>query len=119
MLVRVLPAADSDIEELAEWADDLLVELAGVDEASVAPLTPDSAPEGSKGLGVLVGQLLAQVSTLAGLRAIVAAVQAWAARRHRTVEINIDGDVLEMSGVSSQQQEKIIDAWIARLATTV
>ena len=111
LLVRVLPEADSDTQELAEGTDDLLIELAEVDEASVALLTPDTAPEGAKGLGVLVGQLLAQVTTVSGLRAVVSAVQAWASRRNRTVEISIDGDVLKMAGVSTQQQEKIIDAW--------
>jgi hypothetical protein len=55
VLVRVLPAAGSDAEELTEWADDMPVELAGVDEASVTPLTPDSGSEGAKGLGVLAG----------------------------------------------------------------
>jgi hypothetical protein len=117
VLLRVLPEADSDSQELAEWADDLLVELAEVDEASVAPLSADTAPDGAKGLGVLAGQLLAQVTTISGLRAVVSAVRAWAARRQRTVEISIGGDVLKMSGVSSQQQEKIIDAWTVRHAT--
>jgi hypothetical protein len=51
---------------------------AGVDEASVAPLTP----ERWKGLGVLAGQLLVQVSTLSNrLRAIVSVVRAWTARQ--------------------------------------
>jgi hypothetical protein len=51
VLVRVLPAADRDAEERAEWADDVPVELAGVDEVSVTPLTPDSGPEGAEGAG--------------------------------------------------------------------
>ena len=65
---------------------------------------------------MLAGGLLAQFGTLDGLRAVVAAVRGWASRTGRTVEVSIDGDVLKVTGVTSQQQEKIIDAWLARHA---
>jgi hypothetical protein len=32
------------------------------------------------------------------------------------VEVNIGGDVLKVTGVTSQQQGEIIDAWLARHA---
>jgi hypothetical protein len=32
------------------------------------------------------------------------------------VEVSIDGDVLKLTGATSQQQEKIVDAWLARHA---
>ncbi len=56
LIVQVLPAADSDAEELADLAGGLHVELLGVDAASVAPLTAEAAPEGAKGFdGTLAG----------------------------------------------------------------
>jgi hypothetical protein len=118
MVLRVLPEVDSDTEELAEWADQLLTELTEVDETSVVPLTADTAPEGAKGLEFLAGQLVARFATVEGLRALIAAMRGWAARRDRSVEISIGGDILKMTGISSQQQEKIIDAWITRHAPT-
>jgi hypothetical protein len=45
MILQVLPAADSDEEELADLAGELHTELLGVDEVSVVPLIAEAAPE--------------------------------------------------------------------------
>jgi len=116
LIVQVLPVADSDAEELADLAGGLRAELLGVDAALAAPLTAEAAPEGAKGLGTVVGWLLVRFGTLDGLRAVVAAVRGWASRTGRTVEVSIDGDVIKVTGATSQQQEKLIDAWLARHA---
>ena len=116
LIVHVLPVADSDAEELADLAAELHAELLSVDGASIAPLTAETAPEGAKGLGDVIGWLVAQFGTLDGLRAVVAAVRGWSARTGRTVEVSIDGDVLKVTGVTSHQQGEIIDAWLARHA---
>ena len=55
LMLQVLPVADSDPEELADLAAELLAELLGVDGASVAPLPAEAAPEGAKGLGDVAG----------------------------------------------------------------
>ena len=114
LIVQVLPAADSDAEELADLAGGLHAELLDVDAASVAPFPAGAAPEGAKGLGDLAGWLLVQFGTLDGLRAVVASVRGWAARTGRTVEVSIGGDALKVTGVTSQQQGELIDAWLAR-----
>ena len=116
LILQVLPVADSDAEELADLAGGLCAELLATDAASVAPVTADAAPVGAKGLGTAAGWLVAQVGTLDGLRAAVAAVRGWARRTGRTVEVSIGGDVLKVTGVTSQQQGEIIDAWLARHA---
>ena len=114
LILQVLPAADSDAEELADLAAELYAELLSVDAASVAPLSAEAAPGGAKGLGDVAGWLVAQFGTLDGLRALVAAVRRFASRTGRTVEVSIDGDHLKVTGATSQQQEEIIDAWLAR-----
>ncbi len=116
LILQVLPVTDSDAEELADLADRLHAELLSIDAATVAPLTAEAAPEGSKGLGTLAGWLLVQFGTLDGLRAVVAAVRGWAGRTGRTVEVSIGGDVLKVTGVTPQQQGELIDAWLARHA---
>ena len=120
LIVQVLPVADSDAEELADLAGQLQAELLGVDAASVAPLPAEPVPEGAKGLdGTLAGWLLVQFGTPDGLRsvvAVVATVRGWASRTGRTVEVSIGGDVLRVTAATSQQQEKIIDTWLARHA---
>ncbi len=114
LILQVLPVADSDAEELADLAGGLHAELLGVDAAWVAPLTADAAPGGATGLGTLAGWLLVQFGNLDGLRAVLAAVRGWASRTGRTVEVSIGGDALKVTGATSQQQEMIIDAWLAR-----
>ena len=116
LILQVLPTADSDAEELADLAGRLHAELLGVDGASVAPVRAEAAPAGAKGLGDVAGWLVAQFGTLDGLRALVAAVRGFAGRTGRTVEVSIGGDVLKVTGVTSQRQGEIIDAWLARHA---
>ena len=114
LILQVLPMADSDAEELADLAAELHAELLSVDGTSVTPRPAEAAPRGAKGLGDVAGWLVAQFGTLDGLRALVSAVRGFAARTGRTVDVSIGGDVLKVTGVTSQQQEQIIDAWLAR-----
>lgn len=115
LVMQVVPVADSDTEELADLAGQLRAELLSVDAASVGPLPAGAVPEGAKGLdGTLAGWLLVQFGTPDGLRAVLAAVRGWTSRTGRTVEVSIDGDALKVTGATSQQQEKIIDAWLDR-----
>ena len=114
LVMQVIPMADSDAEELADLAGQLHAELLGVDDASVGSLPAGAVPEGAKGLGNVAGWLVAQFGTMDGLRALVTAVRGFALRTGRTVEVSIGGDSLTVTGATSQQQEKIIDAWLAR-----
>ena len=116
LILQVLPVADSDAEELADLGAELHAELLSADGASVAPLSAEATPEGAKGLGNVAGWLVAQFGTLDGLRAVLDAVRGFASRTSRTVEVSIGADVLKVTGVTSQQQEKLIDAWLARHA---
>jgi hypothetical protein len=117
LVVHVLPVADSDAEEVVDLTSQLQAELLSVDAASVAPRTAEAAPEGAKGAGTLASWLAVQFGTLDGLRAVVAAVRGFSSRTGRTVEVSIGGDVLKVTGVTSQQQGEIIDAWLARHAS--
>jgi len=114
LVMQVVPMADSDAEELADLAGQLHAELLGVDDASVGPLPARAVPEGAKGLGDVAGWLVAQFGTLDGLRALVAAVRGFALRTGRTVEVSIGRDSLKVTGATSQQQQQLIDAWLAR-----
>jgi hypothetical protein len=112
--MQVVPMADSDAEELADLAGQLHAELLGVDDASVGLLPAGPVPEGAKGLGDVAGWLVAQFGTLGELRALVAAVRGFASRTGRTVEVSIGGDPIKVTGATSQQQQQLIDAWLAR-----
>jgi hypothetical protein len=75
-------------------------------------------PESTKGVAGLAKALIVRFVSSDALRAVVSAVRNWAARTNRTVEVSVGGDVLKLTGVTSAQQEKIIDAWLARHAVS-
>jgi hypothetical protein len=114
LLLRVMAVPDSDVEELADLCERLRVELQELDLPSVAQLAEREAPEWAKGFGQLTNWLIVQFATLDGLRSALAAVRRFTARTGRTVEVSIDGDSLRLTAATAQQQEQVIDAWLAR-----
>ncbi|MCQ4045639.1 hypothetical protein ACFOSC_00170 [Streptantibioticus rubrisoli] len=90
-------------------------ELSEFDDASTDTETGE-APERSKGLGTATGALLARLASIDVLKPLLEAVRAWTTRTGRTVEVSIDGDLLKLTGASQEQQEHVIQAWLARHA---
>jgi hypothetical protein len=111
--VAVLPDSDEDTGEATDWASRLLVELSEFDDASI-DMEAGEAPGGSKGIGTAAGVLLTRLASIEVLRAMLEAVRAWVTRTGRTVEVSIDGDVLKLTGASRDQQDRVIQAWLAR-----
>ncbi len=116
LTLQVMPGPGGDLDELMEVTGRLREELLDLDVAAVDPVSEETAPERAKGLATLAGWLVVQFGTMSGLRAVVDAVRGWAARTNRVVEVSCGGEVLKVTGVTSAQQEKIIDAWLARNA---
>ena len=116
--VKALP--DADAEELAELAHRLRAELLDLDVDSVRPMTAGDAPEGTKGVellavGGLVVQFLLQPEVLTS---IVDSARSWLQRQSaRSVKLTLDGDSLEVTGVSSDEQDRLVELWVARHAT--
>jgi hypothetical protein len=110
---------DTDSEELAALVQRLRAELLDLDVDRVEPLTAGEAPEGAKGvellaLGVLVVQFVLQPGVLTS---IVDGVRSWLQRQSvRSVKLTLDGDSLEVTGVSSEEQDRLVELWIARNA---
>jgi hypothetical protein len=92
-----------------------LLELDVDDVVVQSAVPPDDAKAG--GAGAIVGLAVQLASSPAALKAVVSAVCSWLSRqRSRTVSISLDGDTLNVTGVSSAEQQSLIDAWIARHA---
>ena len=114
VLVQVRPTGDEETDELLDVTDGLREELLTLDVDAVRPVEARDAPDGAKGLAAIAGWLAVQLASAEGLRAAVDALKGWATQRRREVEVTIGGDTLKLSGVSADEQERIIDAWIAR-----
>ncbi|MGH3916402.1 MAG: effector-associated constant component EACC1 [Pseudonocardiaceae bacterium] len=115
LLVQVNPADDGDDEETAGLARRLRAELLDLDVDTVEPVPGGMAPEGAKGLSSLAGTLAVRWGA-AGLRAVLTTIRDWVSRNGRTVELTIDGDTLKVTRATSEQQEQIINTWLARHA---
>jgi hypothetical protein len=96
--------------ELAGW---LRAELLDLDVQGVDQLSGEAVPPGAKGMGAIAGWLAVKLGP-AALRAVLAKVADWVTRNDRVVEISYGDDKLKLGRATRQQQEKIIDGWLAR-----
>jgi hypothetical protein len=110
--------ADADeLERLALSLRRELLELDAVDSAEGATSGP--APEGARAIdALLVGTILVRLARKKEvLSAVVGVVRSWLGERgRRQVRIELDGDVLELTGASDEERERLVDAWIERHA---
>ena len=107
--------SDSDDEELTEATQRLRTVLLDLDVDSVEPLPETDVSECAKGVETLVGWLAVRFGK-EGLRTLVAGLVGWATRTGHNIEISYGGDVLKVSGVTSAQQERVINDFLARHA---
>jgi hypothetical protein len=120
LAVELLAAPDADAEERAQLAVRLRAELLDLDVDAVDQPRRGEAPGDAKGAGLLAaGELVVGlVATPVVLASIIDAVRSWLGRnRARSVKLTLDGDALEVSGVSSAEQDRLIDLWVSRHGT--
>jgi hypothetical protein len=112
-LLQVLPEAGSGPQALEKLRESLTRQLAEVDVESLDTVEQDEVPGDAKGLSVLAGWIAVQVS-LRNLGRLVQSVADWASRNNHAVEIRYGKDTIIVSGVTSAQQEKLVDEWLDR-----
>jgi hypothetical protein len=112
-VLQVCPARGDDAGELAELTRLLRGELLDLDVSAVERLPDEAVPPGAKGVAAIAGWLAVQLGPEA-LRAVLAKVADWVTRNNREVEVSYGGDKLKVVRATREQQEKIIDGWLAR-----
>jgi hypothetical protein len=116
LVLQVQVAQDEDEEELTALTRRLRAQLLDLDVVSVDPLAETAETGGAKGLGAVIGCLAVQPGTADCLRSVVTAIAGWASRTSHDVEVSYGEDVLKVSGVTSAQQQRIIDDFLSRHA---
>jgi hypothetical protein len=117
LAVEVSAGPSADSEELDQLVGQLRRELLELEVESVDRARGGPVPKGARAVDVLaLGTLLVSlVDPATVLPAVVAAVQAWlGGRGQRSVKLELDGDVLEVTGLSSRDQGRLIDGWLDR-----
>jgi hypothetical protein len=114
--VQVVAGPDDDAEEIAEATRQLRRELLELDVITVEVPSAGEPPPGSRAIDVAaLGALLVHLADPAMLSGVVAAVRSWlSGSSKRSIKMELDGDVLELKGVSSQEQRRLTDEWLAR-----
>ena len=116
-----LAESGADTERLDQVTRYLREELLELDVHAVTALPSGPPPPGSRALDVAtVGGLLVTLGQSAtALQTIVAAVQNWLRRGTpvpRAVRVEIDGDVLELSDATGEEQERLVALFVGRHA---
>jgi hypothetical protein len=108
--------ADAGAEEQDELTRALREELLELDVETVQRPAA-AAPEGARaGEVVALGTLLVTLGQGA-LGIVTSAIGRWVARRGgRSVTLELDGDRIELGGVSEEDQRRLIETFIARHA---
>ncbi len=114
-----LSESGADDERVDTLTRQLRTELLGLDVRDVRSVPAGTEPPpGSRGFDVAtVGQLAVAIVGTQGLAGLVSAVLGWLGRGHeapRTVRLEIEGDVLELSGASSQEQDRLVEMFLSR-----
>ncbi|MGK5678319.1 hypothetical protein [Actinoplanes sp. URMC 104] len=109
----------ADAERLDGLTRQLRAELGRLDVDDVRPLPAGPPPPGSRAfdveaVGALVVLLGQSSETLA---AVVGVVRGWLGRSpgaKRTVRLELDGDVLELSEATAADQQRLVDLFVSR-----
>ncbi|MFE6825026.1 hypothetical protein [Streptomyces sp. NPDC057690] len=117
MTVVLGGSADSDLEEIETHTLELRERLLELDVEQVALRRSDTVPQGAKpGEVIALGALVVTVAPIA-LRSVVGLLEKWIEHRPvRTVVITLGEDSLELESVSSADQRRLIDVFVARHA---
>lgn len=108
-----------DDEELASLADRLRSELFSLDVYGVVSTPPEeNIPQGAKGIELAaIGSLVVKFVGPEVLKSVVSTVKTWFARQKLgSIEMTLDGDTLKLTGVSTENQERLIELWVSRHA---
>ncbi len=107
---------DADAEEVAEATAQLRRELLDLDVDAVELPPAGEPPPGSRAVDLAaIGALVVTVAQSPLLASVLAAVRSWlAGSQRRSIKLELGGDVLELTGVSSDQQRRLIDEWLRR-----
>jgi hypothetical protein len=119
-LIVAVSEDDADDPYLEQLALQLRAELRQTDAGDMEPATSGNAPEGARSPLALVAGALVGSITPHGIGSVIGAIVSWLRRdrgpKGRKVRIEIDGDVIDVTGADDETEAQLVDAFIKRHA---
>jgi hypothetical protein len=114
--IQVAVGPDADAEEVADATLQLRRELLDLDVEAVELPAAGEPPPGTRAVELAaLGALVVTVAQSPLLGPVVAAVRSWlAGAPERSIKLELDGDTLELTGLSSKEQQRLVDEWLRR-----
>lgn len=114
--IQVELGPDADAEEISEATLQLRRELLDLDVEAVELPRAGDPPPGTRAVELAaLGALVVTVAQSPLLGPVVAAVRSWlAGSPQRSIKLELDGDALELTGLSSNEQRRLVDEWLRR-----
>lgn len=116
--VQVTVGPDSDSEEIAEAKGQLRRQLLDLDVDAVDQPRIGEPPAGTEAVDAeTVGASVVSLSDPQLLVGVLTAIRSWLAGWSKPdIKPSLGDDVLELTGVSSSEQRRLADEWLARHA---
>ena len=114
--IQITAERDGDADEIARATLLLRRELLDLNVDVLPAPMAGPPPPGSRGVDLAaVGALAVNLAESPLLAAVVTAVRSWlAGSSRRSIKLELGGDVLELTGVSSAEQRRLTDEWLSR-----
>jgi hypothetical protein len=119
LTLNLVTGPEVDAEELADLTQRLRQELLEFDVDQVELPRSGPTPPGAKAIEPFsLGTLIITLTAAGGvLTSLISLLQSWLNRNNqRQVKLAINGDTLEVSGLSSDDQQRLIAKWLRRQA---
>ena len=114
--VQLAVGADDDAEEVAKATLQLRRELLELDVEAIDQPPAGDPPPGTRGVELAaLGTLVVTLGQSQLLAPVVAVIRSWlAGQQQRSIKLEIEGDTLELTGISSKEQQRLADEWLRR-----
>jgi hypothetical protein len=111
--LKVDAGTEADKEELEQLTRQLRKRLLELDVESVDLLSEEKVSQGAKGEPITTTLIVTLFATGGVVTTLIKAIETWLTRDRSVTIEEKNGDKLQMTGISSEEQRRIIDAWIS------
>lgn len=116
LVLSINAGEETDAEEMEALTQQLYRDLLELEDVeSVDLVRAGKQPERAKVSDPISWGTVLVTSLAAGgvITTLINAIQSWLTRNERrSITVEIDGDKLQITGISSKEQQQIINAWI-------